>query len=135
MVLFTSIQRIKENKSSSRFILCEVVGIEDERLGSIPASCHAIFEIFGTKPVFRMNIWDVWKVDDFYFVFKSFTVICVTVEMKIKSIWRMLLCHAIETIDKFWIVFCSPFTTNVVYSHFKFHNLIMSLFLQSARFT
>jgi hypothetical protein len=115
--------KVEKDKSSSGFIVCEVVCIEDERLWSVPTTCHAVFEILRSKPVFRMDVGNVWEVDDFNFIFEPLTVVGIAIEMELKIIWRMLLCHPIKTVDKLIGILCSPFTADVINSHF--HNPII----------
>jgi hypothetical protein len=109
--------KVEKDKSSSGFIVCEVVCIEDERLWSVPTTCHTIFEILRSEPVFGVYVGNVWKVDYFNFFIEPLAIVSIAIEVELKVIWSVLLCHPIKTVDELGRILCSPFTTDVINSH------------------
>ena len=61
--------------------------IENERLWSVPTTCHPVFEILRSEPVFGVDVGNVWEVDDFNLIIKTFTVVCIAIEVELKFIW------------------------------------------------
>ena len=102
--------------------------VEYKSLCSVPTPCHSILKIFSTKPILRMYVWNIWEVNYLNIIIDTLSIICIAIEMKLKLIGSISLCHLFQSVYKMWSIFRTPFSTYIIYSHLHLPHFIVHIF-------